>query len=628
MMMCCAKAKQIYALAVILIGLLVFSAAPNLGAQVTGGTILGTVSDATGASVPNVEVTITNTATNVVTSVTTSDAGLYSAPNLLPGPYQVTVKAAGFATSVVKGIDLTVGSQHEVNVALKVGDTSQHVEVSASAVVVETASSEISDVVSGPEVRELPLNGRSWTDLAQLQPGVNAVHTQAATNTSDRASRGWGAVITISGGRPTQNNYKLDGISLNDSFNAAPGSFLAGNLGVDAIGEFSVLTGNFPAEYGKSSGGILNAITKSGTNELHGSAYEFLRNSAVDAKNFFDPPGPIAPFRRNQFGGSAGGPIQKDKMFVFGDYEGLRQSLSVSQVANVPSATARAGNLCDPAPAGGQGCTTYHTIMSQPTVANGGTALGAFGAPWTINPAVAPFLPLWPLPNGAIICPFGAGNCVPGTGNTGLYAFSGNQTTPEDFGTIRFDRKIGDKDSLWGTFLIDRQSQTASDSLKDLATSRFINRQTYTIEDSHAFSPTLINVLRVGFNRQTISSPSGAQALNPIAADTSLGIAAGQTIGRIVVGGLTPFQGGLTLWQQAHSTWNSFQESDDLFYTHGIHALKFGFALERDQLNTGGPGGFAGGWSTFSNIPKFLDGSPVSLIANSGPGDLSTHFRQ
>jgi hypothetical protein len=190
------------------------------------------------------------------------------------------------------------------------------------------------------------------------------------------------------------------------------------------------------------------------------------------------------------------------------------------------------------------------------------------------------------------------------------------------------DRKLGEKDSLFGTFLIDRQTQSQSDSLGDLATSRFINRQTYTIEDSHAFTPSLINVLRIGYNRQTISSPSGATALNPIAADTMLGIASGQTIGRIVAPPLTPFQGGLTLWQSAHSVWNSFQETDDLFMTRGIHALKVGFSLERTQQNTGGPGGFAGGWSTFSNIPKFFDGSPKSLIANSGVGDLSTHFRQ
>jgi len=192
------------------------------------------------------------------------------------------------------------------------------------------------------------------------------------------------------------------------------------------------------------------------------------------------------------------------------------------------------------------------------------------------------------------------------------------------------DRKLGDKDSLFGTFLIDRQTQDQNDSLKDLITSRFINRQTWTIEDSHAFTPSLINVVRIGYNRQTISSPSGATALNPIAADTTLGITGGQTIGRIAVSNaaITTFQGGLTLWQSAHSVWNSFQESDDLFMTRGIHALKFGFTLERTQLNTGGPGGFAGGWSTFSNYPNFLDGSPSSLIANSGPGDLSTHDRQ
>src|SRR6267154_5665041 len=603
-------------------------AALRLDAQVTGGTILGTVTDATGGAVPKVEISITNTATGLVTTVTTSSEGFYSVPNLLPGTYQVTAKSAGFSTAVVNGITLTVGAQQSVNIALKVGETSQQVEVTSTAVTIELASSAISQVVSGPTVRELPLNGRSWTDLAQLQPGVNAIHTQPGTNTSDRASRGWGQALTISGARPTSNLYRLNGISLNDNMNTAPGSFLAGNLGVDSIGEFSVLTGNFSAEYGKSSGGIINAITKSGTNQIHGTAYEFLRNSAMDAKNFFDAPGKIAPFRRNQFGASAGAPIQKDKMFVFADYEGLRQYLATSQSTNVPTAGARAGNLCSP-----PDCATTHTIMdpvlglqNPAPCPPGVTGPCTAPPPFAINPNVAPFLPLWPLPNGRIICPFDS--CVPGAGNTGKYNFAGYQITPENFFTFRLDRKISEKNSLWGTFLIDRQSQTQNDSLGDLATSRFINRQTYTIEDSYAFSPTLVNVFRVGYNRQNISSPSGATALNPIAADKSLGIAAGQTIGRIVVGGLTPFQGGLTLWQSAHSTWNTFQESDDLFLTKGIHALKFGFTLERDQLNTAGPGGFAGGWSTFQNFAKFLDGSPVSLIANSGVGDLSTHPRQ
>ena len=382
------KAKRNYVLALCMfLGLFGLFTGQQVYGQVTGGTILGTVTDASGSAVPNAEVTVTNTATSVATVLMTNDSGLYSAPNLIPGTYQVSVKATGFSNSVVTGINLTVGAQQAINVALKVGETSQQVEVSASAVSVETASSEISDVVSGPEVRELPLNGRSWTDLAQLQPGVNAVHTQAATNTSDRASRGWGAVITISGARPTQNNYKLDGISLNDSFNAAPGSFLAGNLGVDAIGEFSVLTGDFPAEYGKSSGGIINAITKSGTNEIHGSAYEFIRNSAVDAKNFFDAPGPIAPFRRNQFGGSAGAPIKKDKLFIFGDYEGLRQFVSSSNESIVPTALAKTGQLCAP-----PNCAT--------------TAL----VPGGVSPNVTPFLPLWPKPERCDHLP--AGRCA------------------------------------------------------------------------------------------------------------------------------------------------------------------------------------------------------------------------
>ena len=425
------------------------------------------------------------------------------------------------------------------------------------------------------------MNGRSWTDLAQLQPGVNAVHTQPAANTSDRASRGWGAVLTISGARPTQNNYRLDGISLNDSENAAPGSFLAGNLGVDAIGEFSVLTGNFPAEYGKSSGGVINAITKSGTNELHGSVYEFIRNSAVDAKNFFDPPGPIPPFRRNQFGASGGLPIKKDKLFFFADYEGLRQFVSSSNKAIVPTALAKTGQLCAP-----PDCST--------TVANNaGTSAPA------VSPLIAPYLPLWPSPNGALICPFAT--CSPSGpgGDTGFYFFSGIVKTPENYGTFRVDYRLSDKDSIFGTWSLDRQSQASSDSLGDLFTDRFINRYVYAIGDDHTFSPSVVNVARLGYYRENISSPSGATALNPIASNTSLGLEPGQTIGRIIVNGITTFQGGLTLWQTTEGVWNSYQGTDDVFITHGKHQFKLGVAIEKDQTNGSVVLGVAGGWTNF-----------------------------
>ncbi len=593
----------------------------RLDAQVTGGTISGTVTDATGGAVPKVEVSITNTATGLVTTVTTTPEGFYSVPNLLPGPYQVTAKAAGFSTAVVSGITLTVGAQQAVNIALKVGETSQQVEVTTTAVAVELVSSAISSVVIGTTVRELPLNGRSWTDLAQLQPGLNNITTQPAATTSDRASRGWGAILTISGGRGTANNYRLNGVSLNDSFNAAPGSFTTGNLGVDAIGEFSVLTGNFSAEYGKSSGGVINAITRSGTNQIHGTAFEFLRNKVFDAKNFFNPVGkPIPPFVRNQFGAAAGGPIQKDKMFVFGNYEGLREALSGTQDIKVPSPAARLGNLC----AAPDCATTTPVPIVQP----------ATGPPLTSLPGL-PYVNLWPLPT-TLICPFAS--CVPNTGNIGQLTVVLPSHTSENYFTVRVDRKLGDKDTMFGTYVRDRQTQNARDPLGALETKRDIFRQTYSVEESHAFTPSLINVVRFGFHRQLIENPSGANALNPIAGDTTLGLTPGQTIGRIQVPGLEPFPGGLTLFQASKSVWNSYQVYDDLFITKGIHAVKFGFALEKDQRNNRGPGGFAGGRSIFGSYTKFLQGSPSSLIANSGVdnpgpppsslGDLSSHLHQ
>src|SRR6202171_437267 len=328
----------------LLVSLLFCGVAANVHAQVAGGTISGTVTDSSGRVINNVQITITNVATGITRDLTTNDEGLYSAPHLLPGTYEAKFSAKGFNTEARKGIDLTVGASVGLDQTMRVGSVAVTVVVRSEVPAVHLAASDLSAVVNATTVRELPLNGRSWTDLAQLQPGVNAIHTQAATNTSDRASRGGGTALTISGARPTSNNYRLNGISLNDNMNTAPGSFLAGNLGVDSIGEFSVLTGNFSAEYEKSAGGVINAITKSGTNQFHGTVYEFLRNSAMDAKNFFDPPGKIAPFRRNQFGASAGGPIQKDKMFVFGDYEGLRQNLATTQYTTVPTAAGRAGN--------------------------------------------------------------------------------------------------------------------------------------------------------------------------------------------------------------------------------------------------------------------------------------------
>ena len=334
---------------------------PRSRAQVAGGTLTGTITDKTGSEIPNAQIVIKDLATGIDRTVTTNKDGFYIAANLLPAEYQVTISAAGFNTEVKSGIKINVGAQQEFNLTLQVGTVSHRVEVTAEAPAVQLASSDISATVEATTVRELPLNGRSWTDLAALQPGVDTIQTQPSFSSgADRGNRGFGQQLTISGARPQQNNYRLDGISLNDYANGAPGSVLGGSLGVDAIQEFSVLTSNYSAEYGKTSGGVINAITRSGTGAFHGSAYEFLRNSALDARNFFDGP-KIPSFKRNQFGGSIGGPIIPQRTFFFADYEGIRQSKGITALTTVPSLDANSACTHNSFPGAPAGCSRPRT---------------------------------------------------------------------------------------------------------------------------------------------------------------------------------------------------------------------------------------------------------------------------
>ena len=331
----------------IFIAVLVAISSP-VRAQVTGATLSGTLSDTTGAILPQGQVTAKNTQTGISTSAQTNSAGLYSIPNLQPGNYEVSFSATGFRTEVRSGIALTVGAQQVLNIVLVVGTSTQQIEVTTEAPVVQLVSSAIGAQVERTTVVELPLNGRDWTQLATLQPGVEAVRAQATNtigNTGPRGNRGFGNMLTDNGHRPFENSYRINGINNNDYTNGAPGSVLGVNLGVDAIQEFSVLTTNFSAEYGRTSGAVVNAIMRSGTNQFHGSAYGFIREKELDARNFFDP-SQIPPFHRNQFGISAGGPVIKNKTFIFGDFEATRESASNSSIPTVPSTAARAGTLC------------------------------------------------------------------------------------------------------------------------------------------------------------------------------------------------------------------------------------------------------------------------------------------
>jgi hypothetical protein len=301
-------------------------------AQVTGGTISGRVRDSSGGAIAGAQVLVKNSETAILRSVDADNEGIYAAPNLVPGTYAISASKEGFETVVRSGVLLTVGSEEVIDFKLSPGEVKTKIEVSGTPPALQLASSTLEATENSTTVRELPLNGRDWTTLAQLQPGVTGVYQLPLGLSNQRANRGLGTQLSIGGARPQGNNYRLDGISINDYSNAGPGSVLGVLLGVEAVQEFSVVTNSAPASYGKTSGGVINSITRSGTNGLHGSAYEFLRNSAFDARNFFDTTPSPPPFRRNQFGADAGGPIIKSKLFVFGDYEGIRQELSRTTV--------------------------------------------------------------------------------------------------------------------------------------------------------------------------------------------------------------------------------------------------------------------------------------------------------
>ena len=561
-------------------------------AQVVGATLTGTVTDTSGAVVPNAQVAITDVATGVSRTVTSNAVGLYTAPNLLPGTYDVRVTAQGFRAQLEKGITLTVGAQQQLDISMQVGQMSQTVVVTTEAPTVELTSSTLGATVSDTTVRELPLNGRSWTDLANLQPGVVAAESHAAVN----VNRGYGDQVSISGARPQQNNYRLDGISINDYSNGGPGSILGGNLGVDAIQEFSVLTSNYSAEYGKTSGGVVNAISRSGTNQFHGSVYEFLRNSALDAPGYFEG-GTTPPFRRNQFGAAAGGPIRKDRTFVFGDYEGIRQSLGTAVTNTTLSDNARLGIL-----AGG-------TAANKPanTPCMNGTAPGHYLSPQAsvcVDDKVAKYLPMFQPANGGTI----------GNGDIGLYKFVSQEVVSENYFTTRVDEKVSSKDSLFGTYLYDYSPLTQPDPLNNLLQQSIAKRQIAAFEENHTFSPTVLNSFRLGYNREHASALSTVKVLNQVAGDStqawapepiSVGPPRAQESDVTSAPGLTP--------PTFAYIWNVYEVYDDAFVARGRHALKFGFGYERDQLNeTTYTADFPGTFK-FGSIPAILTNSPKSV---------------
>jgi Carboxypeptidase regulatory-like domain/TonB dependent receptor len=551
-------------------------------AQVSGATLSGLVTDESGAGIANAKVSVKNVGTAEMREVPTNGDGFYSAPNLLPGKYEVSVRAQGFGTVVQKGVTLTVGAEQALNISLKPGQIKELVEVTSALPDVQTTSSTISATVDSATVRELPLNGRDWTSLAALEPGVSSIETQVGTGFSaNKGNRGFGNQLSNGGHRANENTYRINGVSINDYSNGAPGGASGLNLGVDGIQEFSVLTSDYTAEYGRTSGAVINAITKSGVNDFHGTAFFFDRDKVFDAKNYFDSATqPIPSFRRVQFGGSGGTAIVKDKSFLYGTYEGVRQNRPASQLIHVPTDAERALAV----------------------------------------PAVAPYIKLWPEAP--------AGTPVDGNGLTETFGVALPSISNENYATARFDQQLGVPDKLAVSYFWDSGPQSQLDPLKNATHQVFSRRQMASVEETHIFTPALVNTLRLGLSRVRgdINDPvSGDQ----VARDAALAIAPGAAAPpQISVPGVLTTAIGLGGLNRFVHRWTSGQVYDDAFLTHGTHSIKMGFAFERMLYNITEKLSPNGRMNNYPSLDALLANQPDQLNALAPGGSFEVAIRE
>ncbi len=545
-------------------------------AQTSTGVISGSVEDESGAVVPGASVTITNVDTGIARSATTDGGGRYHVPALLPGRYEVQVQASGFQTEVHKGIQLVVGSEINVDLSLKVGQVQQTTVVEAQAPLVETTSSSLSGLVDDRTIRDLPLNGRSYEMLISLQSSAPQIRTRGGTPFS-----GAGAAFSVNGAREVSNLFLMDGTEVVGAGAQAslPGGVLGKNMGVEAVQEFTVLTSNYGAAYGKRSGGQINTATRSGTNQIHGSAFEFLRNDNLDARNYFDYTAKKPEFRRNQFGGAIGGPVRKDRTFYFGTYEGLREDKGKTTAAIVPDLAARQRAV----------------------------------------PAVRPWLALFPEPNGIA---FGDGGAE--------YNSAPMRVSRQDFFLVRMDHKISDKDSLFVRYNFSDAVQNDPDSNPVFYSYNKSRDHLLTLEEKRVYA-TALNQFRFGFTR----SRSYSDSLPSIELDSSLRFLPGVpqpgqiTFSSSTTGGQIT-QAGSGTSANRYFVVNQFDTGDQVYLYHGPHSLQFGAKVQRIQFNNDF-GNSRRGTFQFADLQNFLNGIATLFRAPAGgavSGDATKAYRQ
>ena len=483
---------------------LVFFLALRCGAQSTTADLVGSVLDPSGAAIPGATIVAINVGTNVEHRAVSERNGEYRLGQLPPGEYTISVEATGFSKLVQSGVALQVGQQSSLDLKLKIGATSETIEVTGRPPLLETETSAVGTVVGERLVNQLPLNGRNFVQLATLSPGVTGVGT-SATGTIQGGGRPddkrAGNEIFSNGNREGDNNFLIDGTDNNERLTLS----LVLRPAVESVREFRIQTNNYSADTGRNSGAVINIITKSGTNKLHGSLFEYIRNSAVDARTYFNrPPSAFPSFKLNQFGGSIGGPVRiprlyngADRTFFFADYEGFRNSTQAFVLGTVPTVAMRGGDFSQVNP-------IYDPLSSPGNVA-GRTQFANNLIPVNRrDPIAMKMINAYPLPTSAAI--------------TSNYSSSQLQTNNYDQGDIRIDHTLTAKDSIFARYS-NQRTQNIAPSTYPVTTIAGVSTpvhlsdegsfagtstsptQHFTAAYTRVLTQNIVNDFRVGFNR-------------------------------------------------------------------------------------------------------------------------------